>query len=382
MMDFSRLDNVFRGFVDRGPSGCACAVSVKGRLEYENYFGYADLESKRAIAPDTIYRIYSMSKVVTCTAALMLYERGLYSLNDPLQDYLPEFEDMQVCRYKGDNEMYFSPAKSPIRVKDLFCMSSGLTYPGDSSETAVQTGKAMQKLARKGKYNVRQVSRALGNVALAFDPGTHWKYGMSHDVLGAFIEVLSGKTFGTFLQDEIFTPLGMKDTSFRLPEEKRGRLAIWYHRSEKGVMMPITDADEHIAPDATYESGGGGLLSTLSDYMKFAQVMAGYGQKDGVRLLGRKTIELMSTNHLNEQQLRDFDWFAGYGYGLGVRVMMDKAAGGINGSAGEFGWCGLTGPWVLIDPSEELAAVYMQQMLPNFEAYHQPRMRAAIYGAL
>ena len=381
---FQKLTPLLEHFVSRGPSGCACSVSVNGKLEYDAYIGYADLESKKPIEVDTIYRLYSMSKVVTCAAALMLYERGLYLLNDPLEEYMPEFKDMNVCRYKGNNEFYFSPAKNKIKVKDLFCMSSGLTYPGERLESSKQVGSAIKKLSEKGKYDVRQLSKALGGTALAFEPGTHWKYGLSHDVLGAFIEVLSGKTFGQFLQDEIFKPLGMKDTSFRISESNKKRLATWYNRKETGSLVPILDQDEHIHPDATYESGGGGLLSTLADYSKFAQTLACGGELNGVRILGRKTIDLMSTNHLNPTQLADFDWpyHAGYGYGLGVRVMMDPPAGGSNGSLGEFGWCGYTGTWVLIDPKESLSAVYMQQMFPNFEEYHQPRMRSVIYGAL
>lgn len=386
MEDFSGLTPLLKHFVDHGPAGCACSVSLEGEQMYENYVGYADLESKKPIVKDSIYRLYSMSKVVTCTAALMLYERGLYALNDPLEEYLPEFKDMNVLKYKDDSQMYISPAKNKIRVKDLFCMSSGMPYSSDPMEVSRLMKKAEDKLGKEtgGKYNVRQMSRALSEVPLAFEPGTHWKYGMSHDVLGAFIEAVSGKSFGEFLKDEIFDPLNMDDTSFRITEEKRNRLVVWYNKTPDGQMTPKTDADQHLQPDSTYESGGGGLLSTLSDFTKFAQVLACGGKKHGIKLLSRKTIELMSTNHLTPAQLADFDWpyHAGYGYGLGVRVMMDPPAGGCNGSLGEFGWCGYTGPWVMIDPKERLSAVYMQQLLPNLEEYHQPRMRAVIYGSL
>ncbi|MDP4091165.1 MAG: serine hydrolase domain-containing protein [Bacillota bacterium] len=388
MGNISNLNTLLKSFVEKGPAGCACSVSQHGNTLYEGYFGYADLENKLQISPDTIYRIYSMSKVITSTAALMLYERGLFLLNDPLEEYLPEFKNPMVYRYTPNGSLYTSPSTRPILVKDLFCMSSGLTYPGDNVETARHIGRVMKDLSQNeaagGKFDVQAFSKAIAKVPLAFDPGTHWMYGFSHDVLGALIEVLSGKKFGEFLKDEIFEPLGMKDTFFRIPEDKKHRLCSLYNRSDDGILTKNENMDADFMPGAVFESGGGGLLSTLRDYTRFAHMLARGGELDGVKILGAKTIQLMSTNHLSSQQLKDFDWpfQAGYGYGLGVRVMMDPPAGGCNGSLGEFGWCGMAGTWVLIDPKEELSAVYMQQMLPNFEAYHQPRLRALIYGAL
>ena len=388
MSRFNRLDDLLKSFVDRGPAGCACSVIKDGETMYEGYFGYADLETQKPIAPDTIYRIYSMTKVITCTAALILYERGLYLLNDPLYEYLPEFKSPQVYHRTPTGDLYTAPASRPILVKDLFTMSSGLTYGGNQNESERQTGKVMEELRQKQaageKYDVRALSKALAQIPLAFEPGSHWKYGFSHDVLGAFIEVVSGKSFGQFLKEEIFEPLGMNDTFFRIPDEKKDRLCSLYNRSEDGTLTKNTSMDANYQPDATFEGGGGGLLSTLGDYSRFAQMMACGGELDGIRILGSKTIDLMRTNHLSPQQQADFNWpyQAGYGYGLGVRVMVDPVAAGGNGSLGEFGWCGLAGTWVLIDPQERLSAVYMQQMLPNFEEYHQPRLRAVIYGAL
>ncbi len=388
MSRFNRLDDLLKSFVDRGPAGCACSVIKDGETMYEGYFGYADLETQKPITPDTIYRIYSMTKVVTCTAALILYERGLYLLNDPLYEYLPEFKNPQVYHRTPTGDLYTAPASRPILVKDLFTMSSGLTYGGNQNETERQTSKVMEELRQKQaageKYDVRALSKALAEIPLAFEPGTHWKYGLSHDILGAFIEVVSGKSFGQFLKEEIFEPLGMNDTFFRIPDQKKDRLCSLYNRSDDGTLTKNTSMDANYQPDATFEGGGGGLLSTLGDYSRFAQMLACGGELDGVRILGSKTIDLMRTNHLSPQQLADFNWpyLAGYGYGLGVRVMIDPVAAGSNGSIGEFGWCGLAGTWVMIDPEERLSAVYMQQMLPNFEEYHQPRLRAVIYGAL
>jgi CubicO group peptidase (beta-lactamase class C family) len=376
------LTPLLKSFMENGgPAGCACTVVRRGEVLYQENFGYADLEKKISIQPDTIYRIYSMTKVVTCVAALMLYEKGLYLLNDPLDEYLPEFKNPQVYRYNENGAVSISSAANPIRIKDLFTMSSGLTYPGDGTETERQTGKIIENAAA---MDLKALSKALAAIPLDFDPGTHWKYGTSHDVLPALIEVLSGQTFGEFLKQEIFEPLGMTDTSFRIQADKRDRLCIMYDRAEDGTLTPNTSMEDRFQPGYRFDSGGGGLLSTIGDYSRFAQALAKGGQLDGIRILSPKTIQLMATNHLSPQQLKDFNWphMNGYGYGLGVRTMIDPAAGGINGSIGEFGWAGLAGSWLLIDPKEDLSVVYMQQMLPSLEPYIANRIRAVVYGAL
>ena len=384
MKSLEKLHPLLKSFVDKGPAGCACSVTYQGETRFEDYVGLQDLESAKPITADTIYRIYSMSKVVTCVAALMLYERGLFLLNDPLEEYLPEFKDPKVYRMTEKGEKYITSATRSIRIKDLFTMTSGLTYEGDGNETEREVKKVMQLLRIENTFNVRKLSVALAKIPLAFDPGTEWRYGLSHDVLGALIEVLSGKTFGEFLSEEIFQPLSMNDTFFKIPDEKKHRLCSLYVRNEEGSLLKNTRLDEQYQPGTLFESGGAGLLSTLSDYSTFAHMLANGGELDGVRILGRKTVELMSTNHLTSDQLSFYNWdyLAGYGYGLGVRTMMSPPTGGSNSSIGEFGWSGLAGTWVLIDPKEKLSAVYMQQMMPNLEAYHQPRLRNVIYGSL
>ncbi|MGO4495057.1 serine hydrolase domain-containing protein [Paenibacillus sp. 2RAB27] len=377
-----RLTPLLKSIMEKGPVGCACTVVQRGEVIYNETLGYADLEKKKAITPDSIYRIYSMTKVITCVAALMLYEKGLYLLNDPLEDYLPEFKNQQVHRDNEYGTKSISPAAGPILIKDLFTMTSGLTYGGDGTETERKTRIIMEN--ENATEDMRSLSKALASVPLDFDPGTRWKYGSSHDVLAALIEVLSGQTLGEFLQKEIFDPLGMTDTSFRISEDKRDRLCAIYDRAEDGTLKPTTRMDSRYQAGCRNESGGAGLLSTIGDYSRFAQLLAKGGEYEGVRILSPKTIQLMATNHLSPQQLKDYNWqqLRGYGYGLGVRVMNDPAAGGINGSIGEFGWAGLAGSYLLIDPKEELSVVYMQQMIPSLEPYIHPRLRAAIYGAL
>jgi CubicO group peptidase (beta-lactamase class C family) len=384
MRSLEKLHPLLKSFVEKGPAGCSCSVTYQGETRFEDYVGLADLEAEKPITADTIYRIYSMSKVVTCVAALMLYERGLFLLNDPLEEYLPEFKNPQVYRMTKKGEKNITTATRPIRIKDLFTMTSGLTYEGDGSETEREVKKAMQLLRKDNTFNVRKLSAALAKIPLAFDPGTEWRYGLSHDVLGALIEVVSGKTFGEFLKEEIFQPLSMNDTFFKIPDEKKHRLCSLYVRNEEGSLLKNTRLDRQYQPGTLFESGGAGLLSTLSDYSTFAHMLANGGELDGVRIIGRKTVELMSANHLTSDQLSFYNWdyLAGYGYGLGVRTMKSPHTGGSNSSIGEFGWSGLAGTWVLIDPKEKLSAVYMQQLMPNLEAYHQPRLRNVIYGSL
>lgn len=388
MNKFHRLSPLLKNFVENGPAGCACSVTHHRELLYENYVGYADLEEKKPITSDTIYRIYSMTKVVTCVAALILYERGLYLLNDPLEEYLPEFKNPEVYASSSKTGFHTMPASRSIQVKDLFRMTSGLTYQGDDTHVERQVSKVMADLKRQdsdtNRLDVRALSKALATIPLAFDPGSEWKYSLSHDVLGAFIEVLSGKSFGQFLKEEIFDPLEMHDTSFHISDEKKERLCSLYNRSGDGKLEKNNSMDTNFWPNSIFESGGGGLLSTLGDYSRFAHMLANGGELNGVRILGLKTIQLMATNHLDYHLLSSLGWNynMGYGYGLGVRVMVDNTYGGSNSSIGEFGWSGMAGTWVMIDPKEKLSAVYMQQMLPNFEAYHQPRLRNAIYGAL
>jgi len=384
MKQIEQLRPLLKSFIEKGPAGCACSVYHQNEQVFEDYVGYADLETKKPISSDTIYRIYSMTKVVTCVAALNLYERGLFLLEDPLEEYLPEFKNPTIYRKGEKGEVYVTPAVQSIRVKDLFTMTSGLTYPGEANETERHVQQSMKSLQEEGTYDIRTLSRELAKIPLAFDPGTQWRYGLSHDVLGALIEVVSGKSFGQFLQEEIFQPLSMGDTFFKIPEDKKERLSSLYDWKESGNLQRNSKMDAEYQPGTRFESGGGGLLSTLNDYSRFARMLANGGTLDGERIIGRKTVDLLAMNHLQPEQVPTFNWehLKGYGYGLGVRTMVNPALAGSNSSIGEFGWMGMAGTYVMIDPKEQLSAVYMHQLLPNFETYTQPRLRNVIYGAL
>lgn len=386
MAGFSDLSSLLEQFVKNGPAGCGCSVAKGGKTLYEGYFGYADLEEKRPVAEDTVYRLFSMTKVVICTAAMMLFERGKFLLNEPIYHYFPEYRDTQVFVTAPDGSVDVRKAQSPMLIKHAFSMAVGMPYPFGDSPTAKAMGTVKRELQEKhGKYDIVTEVKAMGCVPVAFDPGTHWLYGYGHDIVAGLIQVISGKTVGQFLQDELFDPLGMKDTGYRYRDGIETRMASNYRKEDDGAMKKVPGfLDEFHQPDALYECGGAGLYSTVNDYLRFSQMLANGGSFNGQRIMGRKTIDLMRANQLTGEQLRDFtnSYLAGYGYGLGVRTLMNTADGHSNGSIGEFGWTGYLGTYVSIDPSEGLSVVYMHQMEPNREEYHHLRVRAVANGCL
>lgn len=386
MSRYEHLSELLKTFVRQGPAGCGCAIAKDGQILFEDYQGYANLEEQRPITADTVYRLFSNTKVVICAAALLLYERGQFLLNEPLYTYFPEYRNPQVVHHYPNGYTDIKPAKKPILVRDAFCMTVGLPYPFGDSPSAKEMGRIKRELKEKhGKYDLRTEIKAVADVPLAFEPGTRWLYGYGHDLVAGLIEVISGKPVGQFLQEELFEPLGMTSTGYRYKGDIEARMATMYQRSDDGSMKAIDGfLDEYHQPDALYEMGGAGLYSTVRDYLRFTQMLANGGTLDGVRIMGRKTIDLMRTNHLSDVQLTDFtnSYLAGYGYGLGVRTMMDPAAGHANSSVGEFGWTGAAGTWASIDPSERFSVVYMHQLSPNMEEYHHLRVRAAAYAGL
>ena len=386
MSDFSHLSALLSGFVGRGPAGCACAVAKEGKTLYEGYYGLADIASGRPIAPDTVYRLFSMTKVVVCTAAMLLFERGGFLLQDPLYEYLPEYRHLRKAVTRPNGAVDIVPATQPMLVKHAFMMAVGLPYEDGISYTAREMSRVMESLRARGQYTLREQVRAMAEIPIAFEPGTHWLYGAGHELVAGLIEAVSGMPVGQFLQTQLFDPLGMRDTGYRYRGDAQARMATTYSRAQDGTLTATTPImEEFLQPDAVYEGGGAGLYATLGDYLRFTQMLAGGGQLDGVRVMGRKTIDLMRQNQLSDAQLLDYrkaTYLDGYGYGLGVRTMMDTAQGNSNGSLGEFGWTGLAGTWASIDPSEGASVVYMHQLLPNLEEYHHHRVRAVAYGCL
>ena len=380
-MDFTKVTNFLEALDNAGIPGADLAIYIKGKEVYRHQTGFADLDSRTPIAPDTLYQFYSMTKIITCVSALRLYEEGLFSLIDPLHEYLPEFKNMNVRTVLENGKVHIAPAKNQIRIIDLFTMSSGMSY--DLTPEYEKLGKKTN-----GNFTLKELSKALSKDPLFFEPGTQWKYSLSHDVLAYLIEVISGKTLGEYFDENILIPLNMKDTFFRLPKEKESRMVTCYEYDEiNKTHKKIEKLPIRFDLDYKFESGGAGLVSSIDDYAKFSNVLcAGGTAANKYRILSRPTIELMRTNHLDVVRMQEYNgnWLhhSGYGYGLGVRTMVDKAAGGSNSSIGEFGWSGMAGTYVLMDPAVDLTYVYAQQLIPSKEEYVAPRLRNIIYGCL
>ena len=372
---FDRLKDFIDTLPGIGIPGVDCIVYEKHREVFRHSAGYADVAAKRPIEAGTLYYIYSATKIITCAAALQLYESGKFLMTDPLYEYLPEFRDAVVKK----GSFVIQPVRNPIRIGNLFTMTAGLSYDLLAPE--------IKELAEKteGRCPTREFSRAIAKAPLLFEPGTHWNYSFCHDVLGALIEVISGMSFGEYLRRNIFEPAGMKDTCFILPEEKKKRLATLYAYNFEQKAAKEVHIGNVFRFGPEFESGGAGLISSAEDYILFADALCNWGKAaTGERILSRSTIELMRTNHLGETELNDLSVMIGrgLGYGLGVMTVMDRAAGGINARVGQFGWGGAAGAQVLIDPESELTLYYAQHMLNNMEAYTHPRIRNILYSCI
>ncbi len=327
--------------------------------------GFADMEKGIPAGPDTLLRLYSMSKPVTAVAAMVLCDRGLLKESDPVSKYLPEYDELRAL---DDAGRVVRCERGPT-VADLLNMTAGMVYPGPDT-----AGMGMQRMfdaqhadiARGNAWTTRTVARQIAGYPLAFMPGAHWRYGLEADVLGAVIEVAAGKTLGEFLQTELFEPLGMKDTGFYVPQEKQARFGQLYKFADGRLQI---DPDRHLGltmcltPPA-FEAGGAGLISSYDDYAKFGRMLAGYGQLDGVRILKEETVRDFERDQLNDAQRRtlSFASCSGYGYGRLMRVCVDPAAATSPTNEGEFGWDGWTGVYMAVNARENRFMLFLTQV--------------------
>ena len=377
------VKNTLSQFVSSGQiAGCSVRIMRKDEVCFEECFGYADIGKKARMTDDTIFAIASMSKVITVAGIMQLYEQGKFKLWDPVSEYLPGFRKPKIAKENPDGSYEITDAKGEITMRQLFTMTSGVPYGwGDTAAGRIRIEKEKEYM-EKGLPMPGNVEycNLVGQLPLAFEPGEKWMYGFSIDVLGAVIEVLTGKTLGEYLKEHIFDPLDMRDTGFYVPGEKQDRVATLYHIQEN--LRP--EAREFPDRKPEFESGGGGLFSTVRDYSRFAQMLLHGGTLNGVRILGRKTVDLIATNHLTPEQQKGDSWDTqrGYGYGLGVRVMMNPETAGINGSAGEWGWDGAFGNWFCVDPKENLTCVYLTTNLPGEHYRFIPKLMASMYASI
>lgn len=377
------VQNTLRRFVEDGQiAGCAAKILKDDEVRFEGYFGYADMEKKTVMSENTIFPIASMSKVITVAGIMRLYEQGLFKMWDPVSEYLPGFKHPTVAVEKPDGSYEIVPARGEVTMRQLFTMTSGVPYAGkDTAAARIADQKGDEYIAEHHRMpQTVEYANLAGQLPLAFEPGERWMYGFSIDVLGAVIEVLSGQTLGDYLKEHIFDPLNMKDTGFFVPGGKHDRIATLYQIRDG--MRPERRDYPTVKPE--FESGGGGLFSTVNDYSRFAQMLLHGGTLDGVRILGRKTIDLIATDHLTPEQQATHNWDTqrGYGYGLGVRVMKNPEVAGINGSIGEWGWDGAFGNWFCVDPKENLTCVYLTTNLPGDHYRFIPKLMASMYAEL
>ena len=377
---------------DRTP-GCTVTVYHNNTKAFEYSAGVSSLETGKKMNGDEYFNIYSCSKIMTVTAAAQLLEQGKYLLNDPLCDYIPEYRDMKVRQPDGT----LADAKRKITVGDLFSMTAGLDY--NLNSPAFKRARELTD----GRMDTDVVTRCIADEPLSFEPGSHWQYSLCHDVLAGFVSIVTGMKFRDYVKANILDPLGMTETVYHSTPEILDRMAEQYifvpdgqaapadivaaqqlGRACDGIFRNVGKGVSHIV-GAEYDSGGAGITTTVPDYAKFLAALANGGLGlTGERILSPYTVELIKTNRLGEQQLRDFNWeaLAGYGYGLGVRTHIDKARSGSNANLGEFGWGGAAGATAIIDTEAKLALFFAQHTLNPREQWYQPRLRNIVYSCI
>lgn len=390
MFDYKEImDRIVKEGIEKGHIvGANVLLMQHGKELYSSCQGYADREARVPMTRDTIFRLFSMTKPITAVAVLILAECGKLDLWDKVSMYIPEFKDCKVMEEDGS----LVTPKREINIWDLLTMTSGLTYPDLNCEPGRQMDalfrEIKEELLKGNPTDTLSYCRQIAKVPLCFHPGEKWRYGLSADILGGIVEVVSGMRFGRFLQKEIFEPLGMKDTGFTVPSEKRHRFAANYKWCEEtGRLEPFLENHlglEGYGEDVTFESGGAGLVSTIDDYSRFARMMLHGGTFNGMRILGRKTVELMTSPHLNENQRKDFNWESlwGYNYGCLTRVLENPGEAGSNASIGEYGWDGWTGNYITMDPADDMTLLYFIQKTDAGTTEEVRKLRMAAYAAI
>ena len=379
MARLDRIDAYFRAEVEsKRLPGAVVMLARDGQVFYHEAFGLRDPATGAAMAKDSIFRIYSMTKPVTAVAVLMLMDEGRLRLGDPLSRFLPAFAKPKVL---GDDPAATVPAAREITILDLLRHTSGLTYGvfGNTPVDQMMKAAGLNDPAMKYRLTDMQVAEELAKLPLLYQPGTQWQYGRSTDVLLAVVEAVSGQRGDAFLQERIFGPLGMKDTSVNLPSGKRDRMAEPGPDPVTGQTSALTD----VSKPRLFLGGGEGLLSTAADYMRFALMLANGGALDGVRLLSRKTVDLMTADHMTPEIGRGPGYLPGPGYGFGLTVAVRTAGGqaSLPGSIGDYSWGGYAGTRFWVDPVERLVPILMIQAPLQSRAVGGA-FRALVYQAI
>jgi CubicO group peptidase (beta-lactamase class C family) len=389
----ARVDDHFAAYVDDGRlAGYQLTISRRGGIAHLTSYGSADIEAGRAVEPDTIWRIYSMTKPITSVATMMLYERGAFELTDPISRWLPEFSTPQVYTGGPAGKPTTVPAVEPIRVWHLLTHTAGLTYGFHHVHVTDEIYRlAGFDLGSPHGLDLAGVVTAWAGLPLAFQPGTEWLYSVATDVLGRLVEIWSGQPLDSFFDDHLFGPLDMVDTGFSVVPDDHGRLAALYAMAPGLTEKVRYDAlGEGFKHPPGWLSGGGGLVSTSRDYTRFCHLLLGGGELDGARLLSPRTVRYMSRNHLpGGADLATFGRplsaetrYDGVGFGLGLAVTDDPVAAKVLSGAGESYWGGMASTAFWIDPAEDLVVVFMTQLLPSSTYPLRPQLRQLVYQSL
>ncbi|MEZ5573925.1 MAG: serine hydrolase domain-containing protein [Halioglobus sp.] len=370
--------------------GSITLVARRGQACYLDIQGHRDVERGTPMTEDSILRIYSMSKPITSLAVMTLVERGLLSIEDPVHRFIPAWRDLRVWRAGSFPLFETRRTQRPMTVRDLLTHTSGLTYDFLRATNIDYAYRKLQVgLVRPG-YTLQDMIDQLAQLPLEFSPGERWNYSVATDVLGYLVEVISGKSLPEYLNEVIFQPLGMHDTSFSIEADKVARFASCYQRNLKKEMELSDDGQASEFANRSFYSGGGGLISTVGDYYRFCQMLLGGGTLDGTRIIGSRTLAFMTRNHLpggvpmTEMATGGFSEsdYSGVGFGLGFASKLDPVCNGYPGSTGSYFWGGLASTLFWVDPVEELVVIFMTQLIPSRTFNFRGQLENIIYAAL
>ncbi|MBN23870.1 MAG: serine hydrolase [Alteromonadaceae bacterium] len=376
-----RIEPAMQAFVDEQKlAGTLTLVARKGKVVHVEGVGYRDREAKAPMSEDTIFRIYSMTKPITAVAALTLWEQGKFQMNDPVSKYLPELANLKVYAGMDGENMVLEDTSKVMTIKQLFTHTAGFSY----GFTQSPVDKLYQQSALfSGQIKRQDLLKEVAKLPLNHQPGSKWNYSIGTDIIGILVERLSGQTLGAYFEQHIFEPLEMDDTGFYVPKDKQDRLAQIYVINQQGQTVPMENeplGDYLSAPEI--ESGGGGLVSTIEDYYTFTQMLLNGGEYQGKRILGRKTVEYMRTNHLPTSLIPFVPSSTGEGYGLAMSVTVDEQGANTMGSAGDYGWAGAASTYFRIDPKEQMIVISMTQLMPSSYFSYNKDFKNIAYQAL
>jgi CubicO group peptidase (beta-lactamase class C family) len=389
----ARIDHHFTQYVDKGLlTGYQLVIARDGKVAFTSSQGLADREASRPVADDTVWRIFSMTKPITAVAAMILWEEGRFELHDPVAKFIPEFADTKVWRGGTWVKPVLEPQSEPMEMWHLFTHTAGLTY-GFMYQHPVDElyRKAGMEWGFPRDLDLAGLCSLLARQPLLFQPGAEWNYSVSLDVLGRVVEVISGQRLGDFMRERIFEPLGMSDTSFWCTPDRAERMSALYMATPGTLAALRADAaDRGVYHEPKLDGGGGGLVSTTGDYVRFAEMLRNRGELDGRRILSPRTVEYMASNHLpGNVDLTDYGRplfaetsYDGVGFGLGMSVTLDPVAAKVPGSVGDFGWGGAASTWFMVDPVEDLTLTFMTQLMPSSTHPLRSQLKQMVHQAL